>query len=355
MKNKLRIKENTVSLKPYVYEKPSISAVSIKILILLLLQIAMLIFSKSYDAVIVIACSAAGALLATYVHYFFVRKNQFLSLTGILQGIIIGMLLPESYPPVTAFFISLITLLIFKYIFEDSANFWINLVSVSVVIAYFIGRSYFPGFQIIRDIIKLKNPSVVLINSGVFPVYDFDVSLTSYLNSMFFAKIKVTLPQGIISMLWDNHSVIPAFRFNLLTLIGSIVLFSDNSFSLLIPTIFLSVYGIMVRVFFPFAVGGSMNEGDIVLALLTSGTLFVAVFLIQWFGTHPMTVVGQIIYAIFAGILAFCIAGSGTSPIGMIYVVIICNILNLIIRQVEEKRIDKLINKMTDETVMEAK
>ena len=93
-------------------------------------------------------------------------------------------------------------------------------------------------------------------------------------------------------MLWDTHSIIPAFRFNLLTIIASIVLFSDNSFSLLIPSIFLLIYALLVRMFFPYMAGGDFNQGDIVLAILTSGTLFVAVFMILLFGTHPMTIIG---------------------------------------------------------------
>ena len=83
------------------------------------------------------------------------------------------------------------------------------------------------------------------------------------------------------------------------------------------------------------------------LALLTSGTLFTAVFLIQWFGTHPMTIIGKIIYAVIAGLYAFITVGCGTSPIGMIYVIIICNIINLLIRLIEEKRMDYLMHKMT--------
>ena len=153
-------------------------------------------------------------------------------------------------------------------------------------------------------------------------------------------------------MLWDTKSIIPAFRFNLLTIIASIVLFSDNSFSVLIPSIFLIVYALMVRLFFPFMSGGEFNQGDILLAILTSGTLFVSVFMIQWFGTHPMTVIGKIIYAVFAGILAFFIAGCGTSPIGMVYVVIICNILNLLIRQVEEQYMNTKIHKIATEAIV---
>ena len=341
------LQNKRVSLKPYIYEKPSISAVSLRILVLLSLQIIVLFLTKSYSAVIVIACSALGSLLASLIHFFLVKKNKFLSLTNLIHGILIGMLLPQNYPPFTALLVSFGTLLIFKYVFESSENFWINIVSVSVLIAYFIGKVYFPSFLITPDLFSSKNPSVQLINNGVFPVYDFDVTLTNFLNSNLLNHFKVTLPQGILSMLWDTNSVIPAFRFNLLTVIASLVLFSDNSFSMLIPTIFLFVYLLFIRLFFPYISGGELNQGDILLALFTSGTLFTAVFLIQWFGTHPMTVIGKIIYAIIAGLYAFITVGCGTSPVGMIYVIIICNIFNLLIRLIEEKRMDYLMHKMT--------
>lgn len=360
MKTKTDYLQNKlVSLKPYIYEKPSISAVSIRILVLLLLQIALLFFTKSFSAIIVIFCTTLGALLASLIHYLLIRKNTFLSITNIIHGITIGMLLPQSYPPVTALLISFTTFLIFKYIFETSENFWINIVSVSVLISYFIGKTYFPDFLITRDLFSVKNPSIQLINNGLFPIYDFDISVTGYLNANILNHFKVTLPQGIISMLWDTQSVIPAFRFNLLTIIASIVLFADNSFSILIPSIFLFVYALFVRLFFPYVSGGEFNQGDIMLALLTSGTLFVAVFIIQWFGTHPMTVIGKIVYAAFAGMYAFIVVGGGTSPVGMIYVIIISNIINLLIRLIEEKRMDYLMHKMIhvspiDEELMNA-
>ena len=55
----------------------------------------------------------------------------------------------------------------------------------------------------------------------------------------------------------------------------------------------------------------------------------------------------QIIYAIIAGIYAFMVVGAGTSPVGMIYVIIISNVFNLLIRMIEEKRMDYLMHKMT--------
>ena len=64
--------------------------------------------------------------------------------------------------------------------------------------------------------------------------------------------------------------------------------------------------------------GGVPMQGDMILALLTSGTLFAAFFLMQWFGTIPMTRRGKIIYGFAGGIIAFIFSGCGTSPIGSI-------------------------------------
>lgn len=354
MKNKdiNTIQQKKVSLKPYIYKKPSISAVTIRIMILLSLQVIMLVITKSYSALWVVLASALGTSIANFIHYLFTKKQSFSYLTAIIQGLMIGMLLPETYPPLYVLLISMITILIYKYIFEDSENFWVNIVSVAVLFAFFIGKNYFPDFVITRDLFSSKNASALLIQNGSFPIYDFDVSITEYLNSNILSHVKVTLPEGYISLLWDAKSIIPAFRFNLLTIIASIVLFSDNSFSSLIPGLFLLVYAGLVRIFFPFMNGGELYQGDILLAILTSGTLYIAVFMIQWFGTHPMSLVGKIIYAVLAGVFAFFIVGCGTSPIGMVYVIIICNIVNLLIRQIEEIKVENKITKIANTKIV---
>jgi electron transport complex protein RnfD len=104
----------------------------------------------------------------------------------------------------------------------------------------------------------------------------------------------------------------------------------------IIPFIFILVYSVMVRLFAPFCYGGLFNTGDIILALLTSGTLFTATFMMQFPGTIPISISGKVLYAILAGILAFFICGVGTSPIGMSYTILICNVFNLILRHLED-------------------
>ena len=335
----LRLQKKLQNINPFVYVRPSISAVTVRILVLLLIQVVMLFLTKSYDAAILIGTTALGGIAAASVNFLIYHEKPFQFLNIIVQGIFIGFLLPQEFPVVVAFFITFFTLIISRCIFFKSVNCWINICCVAVMIAWFIGRQYFPQFIITKDLISLKNSSVYLLQNGSFPIYSLDSTITSFLNEKVFSIFKVTIPEGFVSLLWDTNSSIPAFRFNLLTIISSVIIFADNAFSFIIPTLMLCVYAVLIRLFGPIFFGGSFNQGDIILAFLTSGTLFCSVFLIQWYGTVPIFLSGKIILGILAGIIAFLVTGAGTSPIGMVYTVLITNFVNIFIRTFQEKNI----------------
>lgn len=353
-----KLKNAKVSVKPFVYNIPSISAVSIRILILLSLQIFMLFFTKSYSAVIVVLASLLGAIGAAFINHFTIKDSLYNMMSIAIQGIFIGLLLPETFPPFTAFVISLTTIAVSRCIVFKGINSWCNISTLAIIIAWYIGKNYFPDFSVSSSIISLRNSSVYLIENGTFPIYSFDNSATAFFNKYIFGIFDVTVPEGFISLLWDTKAAIPAFRFNLITILSSIVLFSDNAFSVIIPSVFLAVYTIFVRLFVPYLFGGYFNQGDMILSLLTSGILFCAVYLIQWYGTIPVTVPGKVILGVLSGLLAFMIIGCGTSPVGMVYMVLCTNILSMIIRVFEEnhnelsnaKVISKLSAKMSGET-----
>ena len=341
-----KLKSGRISVKPFVYNIPSISSVSIRFIILLSLQVVMLAVTKSYSALIVVLATLIGAAGAATVNYFVSKEPLFNIMNIVIQGLLIGLLLPESFPPFTAFVISFSTLVISRCIVFKSVNSWLNSTTIAVIIAWYVGRNFFPTFEVSGELLCLRNTSVYLLENGTFPIYSFDSSITSFLNKYIFDIFHINIPEGFISLFWDSHSIIPAFRFNLLTIISSIIIFSDNSFSLIIPTVFLCVYGIMVRLFVPFLFGGNFNQGDIILAFLTSGILFCCVFLIQWYGTIPVTVQGKICLGILSGIIAFLIIGCGTSPVGMVYTVLLTNLLCMLIRVFEEKHNELITGKV---------
>lgn len=341
MKNRLKDKKlisGVISVKPFVYNIPSISSVSIRFLIILSIQIIILALTQSYNALIVILASLLGAIGAAIVNYFVYKEPLFNAMNIIIQGLFIGLLIPETFPPSTIFIISFATITISRCIVFKSINSWLNITAVAVIIAWHIGRQYFPDFAVTSSILSLKNSSVYLIENGTFPVYSYDSLITSFMNKHIFELFKASVPDGFVSLLWDSHSIIPAFRFNIITILSSIFIFSDNAFSLIIPTVFLFVYALLVRIFVPFLFGGYLNQGDILLALLTSGILFCTAFLLQSYGTSPITVGGKVCLGILSGIVAFAIIGCGTSPVGMAYTILISNIISMIIRVFEEKQ-----------------
>lgn len=331
-----KIKKYSAPVRPFIYERPSLSNICIRILVLLALQLIALLLTKSYQSLYVVLVSVAGAIVSIILTNLLCKRELYQSLTTIIQAIFIGLFLPSSYPLVPVFFISFFCLFISYNVVFNKISSWINVSAAAVVIAWFIGNKFFPDFIVTSEYIPLKNTSWYLIQNGSFPIYNFDSAVTSFLNNYLFKFFKVTLPDGYVSLFVDTQSVIPAFRFNFLTIISAIILFSSDSFSEIIPIAFLFTYGLFVRIFVPYLYGGLLNQGDIILAFLTSGSLFSVVFLLQWFGTTPLTVIGKVILGLFAGIFAFITSGCGTSPIGMVYTVLISNILSLIIRVIEE-------------------
>jgi len=345
-KNIEKLNNKATQVKPFIYKKPSISEISARMLVLLSIQILMLIFTKSYNSLIVVAVAIIGAVAAAALDFALTKRRLYTSITLLVQGIMIGLLLPEAYPPVTVFFLSFAVLFVFKYFCASSENTWINMVAIAVVIAWFIGRQFFPSYLVTKSMLSLKNPSQLLIQNGAFQVYSFDSTITNFLNTHLLNYLRVSLPEGYISLMWDSHSVIPAFRFNIITVVSAIFLFADGAFSLIISGMYLLIYAVLVRLFVPFLYGGFFNSGDVLLAIFTSGTLFCATFVLQWIGTTPMTVVGKMIYGILAGIISFLLVGCGTSPVEMVYMVLICNIFNLIINVVEENYTKKMLERV---------
>ena len=324
--------------RPFLYLSPSAKSVSLVTALLLSFQVLMLAATKSYGALIVIALSIAGFFAADVLHAKCIAHGSFTPLSDIVQGIVAGMLLPSTFSPVAVFCIALSTVLLLKYLSGSFAADWANSAVLIAAVAWIVGMSSFPESDLTRDILQIKNPSFVLIQNGVFPITGIDRAITETLNNTVFGFANISIPDGYISLLWDTHSVIPAFRFNALTLVSSIVLFAWGMQGLLVPSCFVIVYALLVRFAGPAIAGGIAGQGDMILALCTGGTLFYTVFVIQQYGTVPLSKYGKILYGTLAGIFAFLIAGCGMSSAGMIFTLLCANIVSPLIQAFEDRR-----------------
>ncbi|MBQ5999094.1 MAG: RnfABCDGE type electron transport complex subunit D [Treponema sp.] len=326
-------------LRPYSYINFSFYSLTVKMLVLLCVQLSMLLIAKSYQAFFVVITSMVASVLADFAWIFCTKNNKnpnmYPFFVAAVQGILCGMLIPQNYPLIAVFIVVFCSMLILKNFFGGFAYAWINPCMFTVIILWIVGADLFPGFLLPLDSLASRNPSLLLIENGIVPVYNFDSAITDFFNDTVFSWFKVSVPEGYISMFWDTNSVIPAFRFNFITLISSIILFSDNFVDMIIPGVFLFVYAVLVRFVSPFFFSGLMFQGDILLAILTSGTLFLSFFLINWNGTIPCTIIGKIVYAFITAVTMFFIAGCGTSSCGAVFTVLVANICSILIQQVE--------------------
>ncbi|MBR1404482.1 MAG: RnfABCDGE type electron transport complex subunit D [Treponema sp.] len=354
MKSKQRLYAS-VFLSPFSYLRPSVRTESYVIFGLLLLQVLMLFLTKSYSSLVLVLVALCAALLAEFLGNHLVEKaekrwqNPFVWVSGMIRGILIALLLPASFPPFAVFFITFWVLYINSRILGGFANSWINPIAVVVAICWIIGMKFFPEISLTMTELQSRNPALLLIQNGTFPVESFDVGVTSFLNKKVFSLLGVSIPDGYVSLFWDSHSSIPAFRFNLLTILSSIVLLGMDMLNPIIPLSFIAVYLLLVRFCAPIFYGGPLFQGDVLLALLSSGTLFCTFFLLHWHGTTPFTNRGKYFYGIFAGILAFFIMGAGMSPAGFAFTILISNIVSLLIQSFE----NHISQKFTDSVLAE--
>ncbi|MBQ7159302.1 MAG: RnfABCDGE type electron transport complex subunit D [Treponema sp.] len=323
MKNKY----DAVSLRPFTHLSPSLHTKVYAILIVLVPQIVMLVMTNSWNSLLILLTAVLASVATVGINCLFSKPHVFDWGLAIVRGLLIGMLIPSTYPLVPVFFVVFVALLILKYFLGGFTNSWVNPVALILAVCWLLSAQLFPAFPFQLPDLQTKNTSLMLFQNGTIPVIPLDIKLTSFFNNTIFSVFGVSVPEGYISLFWDSHSLIPAFRFNLLTLVSSIFLFSFDIISALIPAVYLIVYGLLVHFLAPLFYGGTLGQGDMLLALLTSGTLYTALFLLQWYGTVPITTTGQVFYGLLAGITAFFVVGVGCSSVGSAFTILVMNVI----------------------------
>ena len=335
---KLKKECSKITLNPFCYVTYSLQTASVVMVCLLLLQVALLVATKSYRS-LTLAGGAVAASLVAEVFFRLAHKENSGDTWSICiaQGLLTALLLPSLCSVYATFFLTLFSFMFCKFIFGNFSSSWVNCSVLAVALIYFLDSSCFPQAAISLADLQSKNPSLYLIQSGTVPILKCDSSLTAFLNETAFSHFGSMIPEGYASFFWDNGSAIPAFRFNLLTIVSSLVLFSFGFADTVVPAVFLIVYAALVRFFSPVFVSSVAFQGDILLALLTGGTLFCTVYLLQWHGSVPTTFWGKVFYGVLAGVVAFFIAGCGTSSVGFVFLVLAMNVISPLIQKTEEE------------------
>lgn len=315
----------TVRIRPFIYAVPSVGRTCVVTLCCLFVMIVSLFAERRIWECALIAGSVLGSVCATLLPAVTMqklllpskRRKRSRMLSAIVEGIITAMILPSSVHPSTAFLLTFVFTLAALNTAPRTNTFVsrpsINVPALAACTAWILGA---------RD-----------AETAVFAASVWDAPLTDMLNSSIFNIFGVNVPVGYMSLFWDAaNGGTACCHFNAVTLLSSLVLFSCGMADGMASAVFLFVYMALVRLAGPLVFGG----GDMVLAALTGGTLFCAVFVVNRPGTLPMSRAGRTAYAISCGVLAFFIAGPLPSARSIPFAILCGNVISILIRYMED-------------------
>jgi electron transport complex protein RnfD len=306
-------------------------------ILLLLPQLVMLMLARDIPALLNILATLVGFILAELTAVIPERRNTFDDGTVLFAGILCGLLLPATLNPIVAFLSAFSGFFIARIVFGGLGSSWINPVAVSVCIAYISQSKAFPLPLVSADGIRMAGDAFGALKLDSFKLISGDQSLADILNSGIFSLFDMHMPEGYVTLFWNSPSVIPAFRYNVLTLAASIILIAHNAIDWIVPSLFLLSYAVCVYFFSLVPLGIGPAGGNILFSLLTSGILFIAFFVLPDYSTTPRSRTGKVISGLLAGIMAFLLCGPGGSPIGGMFTVISINTVNPLIEYVENR------------------
>jgi electron transport complex protein RnfD len=314
----------------------------------------MLALTASYRSLILIACTCGGFVLAELLSNRLRKKRTLNDGTALVAGVLAGMFFPAEFSFALAFGMALCSGVITKQLFGSGGCCWINPVMIAVALAYFYEPLFF-SYLVTPGGMHLEGSAFEAAQSGVFTAIPADASVTTGINSFFLQKLGVFLPDGYVSLFYDTGASIPALRFNMLTLGASIFLIAVGSLHWLIPVCYFFVYSLLVWVFSVQPFGGGLWQGDMLFALLTSGTLFCGFFMLDYQGTVPLSRAGKAVYGLMAGLFAFVFSGAGGSPVGALFTVLAVNCVSPLIGMVEDRLFQEIRKREMEQRLLYGK
>ncbi len=333
----MKIKGWKVSPSPFIQTRPTIATMAQLQTVCLLPVLVLLLIDRDISAVVNILLTIAGCLATEVCMRLVDKKVSRGHINFVLTGLLTGLLLPSSYPPVMAFGASFAGSFFSRGIFGGTGANWMHPSAVSVGIAYIGYPAVFPGFLVSPDSIRTVGDAFGALRLDSFLLAQNDQSVAAALNSSFLSFFDIRIPEGYVTLFWRSPSVIPAVRYNFLILVSSIILIGAKALDWIVPLVSLTVYSLLLFVISLFPLNDTLFSGDILFGLLTSGILFTVFYILSDPSTLPRTGTGKICTGIIAGILFFIMCGPGGSSSGALFSVLLANSVVPVIEKIEKK------------------
>ena len=307
-------------IAPFIYTSVSLRSIYLSYLLLLLPQIILLFIYHDIYAGLNIFVSVAATLTCQSIVYAIEKTTFKIPLEALLQGILVGFFMPTNIGFLFVFVLSFLGFALTKVIFGKSGT-WMHSVMIVLVIAYISAPELF-----------IFSENINALEKNLATSLSFDASITSFLNSYILNDLGITLPSGYISLFWDSSSLIPACRYNLITILSSIILLSLKVRDYTIAVLFVIIYEAFVYCFSDFA----LFQGDVLVSLMKGGFLFMVFFVLPEPNSFPKTCFFKLFSGLFLAIVSFLLSGGKATFITIAFASLLLSIINPYIEEIEK-------------------
>ncbi len=316
------------------------------------------VFMYGMPAVVVWAASLLGAVFAEFLAAVIIKKLSLSDGSSVLTGLLVACAIPPGAPfyiPVSA---SLFAVLGIKTVFGGLGSNWMNPALGGIAFAYAnwpdaMRKFILPSGMASIDGLSASTPLEIARNfTGTdtnrlmdafrtvgYPLSSIDVTVTGFLNDSFFSHLGARLPEGYVDLILGMKPGTLGESALLAILIGSIVLLSFGLIKLEIPLGMIVAFSILSRLFGTGLPGEELFGGDMLFALSSGGFMLATFYMATDPVTSPVDHRLAGLYGLGTGALAFIFRRWGAHAEGIVYAILVMNIL---VPTVERKLMPRL-------------
>lgn len=304
-----------VSSSPHVRDNSSTASIMRDVVIAMVPTAAFGCYQFGLNALLVILFTVAACVLAEYLYEKGMKKPI---TTGDYSAVVTGLILALNMPPQIPVWIPVLggifAIIVVKQLYGGLGQNFMNpaLAARCFLLISFAGSmTNFSSARMGYDSVSTPTPMALLKATGIERALggaaeaQQTFSGTYRFVDMFLGRIPGTI--GEVS--------------TLCLLIGALYLVVRKVISLRIPLIYIATVAVFAFVF------GEHNPSYVLAHILGGGLIFGAFFMATDYVTSPVTKKGQIVFAIFIGLLTGLFRIFGGSAEGVSYAIIIGNIV----------------------------
>ncbi|NLA53180.1 MAG: RnfABCDGE type electron transport complex subunit D [Clostridiales bacterium] len=271
----------------------------------------------------VICVSVIAAMLSEYVWQKLMKqKTSVNDLSAIVTGPILGLNLPAGAPLWMAALGSAIAIILVKQLFGGIGNNFMN--------PAMFGRAFLLASWPAR-MTSFFLPERLLGNSQAA----FGVDMISGATPLVPQKLGITLDIPLSDLFLGNIPGSIGEVCKIAILIGLVYMLVVKVISWHIPVFFVGSVAVL----------SWLLGNDPLVAILSGGVLFGAVFMATDYATNPMQKIGHIIFGIGCGTMVVVIRKWGNYPEGVTYAILFMNCLTPLIDRLSSRRVYGMVKK----------